>query len=248
MLFVIFIIFSVLISIILLISGIAKKRKSFCIASAVFFILGCFLSLWMISDSAIDKRQIDPNQISLTQRFKLAFQEIKDPYDPCLGNQMDGPILSSTDNKLIRHILHDDFAIIIDPSLDLDIFPLSKVEFPEYFFSISKAAYGIRESVIKQQPAIGKQWMMQITGTSEIQSELSFDFIIGEGKLDFSCPHYFKIQSKASVSASGKIYQYRDDKPVIAGTITGDNNRAGLTPDREIGVNLMNLKSKQNAR
>ena len=230
--------------IILLVSGIVKKQKKLSIAGVVFILMGCVLGFWMMSESAISKRQLDKDKVSILQRFEVTIDEIKHPYDPCENSEFDGPVFKSVDSRMMRHFLYDDFAVIIDPSLGMNIVPLVHAEFPEFFFSISRAAYGIREMVIQSKPSDGNRWMIQLTGSSEMHSEVAFDFVIGEGKLDFTCPHYFKIRSKASVSASGKIYKYVDNRPEFVGELM-HQEITDLTPDREYGVNLQGLSTKR---
>lgn len=226
---------------VLLISGIVKKRKKFLITGTLCIIAGCFAGLWTLSESAINKRRISKKTISLSQRIGITIDEIKHPYDPCVDNDMDGPIFHSIDNRLLRHYLYEDFAVIIDPELGLNLMTLVQVEFPEYFFSISRAAYSIRNVIINASPEHGNRWLIQLTGTSQIQSETAFDFVWGQGNLDFTCPHYFKIISKVAVSASGKIYRYDEKTPVFVEQIA-NTEIADLTPDRELGVNLMGLQ------
>ena len=226
---------------ILLISGLVKKRKKFIITGIFFIVAGGLVGLWALSESALNKRKLAKSKVSLSQRIEITIDEIKHPYDPCENIDMDGPIIRSTDNHLLRHYLYEDFAVIIDPELNLDLITLVQVEFPEYFFSISRAAYGVRSLIIKTAPETGNRWMIQLTGTSQIQSETAFDFVLGQGNMDFTCPHYFKIVAKASVSTSGKVYRYDDQTPVFVEQMS-NAEITDLTPDRELGVNLMGLK------
>ncbi len=226
---------------VLLILGFVKTSKKLLIVGILFFVAACLTGFWTLSESALNKRKLDKNSVSFSQRIGIAIDEIKHPYDPCEDSDMDGPIIHSTDNRLLRHYLYEDFAVIIDPELNLDLITLVQVEFPEYFFSISRAAYGIRRLIIKTAPESGNRWMIQLTGTSQIQSETAFDFVLGQGNMDFVCPHYFKIIAKASVSASGKVYRYDDKSPVFVDQIA-NKEISDLTPDRDLGINLMGLK------
>ena len=79
--------------------------------------------------------------------------------------------------------------------------------------------------------------MIQFTGISEVNREPAAEFIIGMGKLDFTCRNYFKIMSKVSVSVSGKIYKYRNDSPEFTETMT-HKTIEGLTPDKDFGIAL----------
>lgn len=238
--FIFVIVLFLLLGLICILTSIVKKRIKLLIIGILLISVSFVGSFFVFLEHTIEIRKIDREHLSFSESIELVTEELQHPYDPCLKTKdMDGPIYVS-EKKTLRHLLYDDFALIYASDFEIDLFPLTNVKFPEYFFSISRAAYAIREQVIGEKPSKNNLWMIQLTDISEVDSKFLFNFVIGEGSLDLACPHYFKIAKHASVSTLGEIYQEKEKKLQLTGRIQ-DKVIETLTPDREFGVDMLKL-------
>lgn len=226
----------------LIAASIVKKRLKLFISGALFILISVALGFFIFLEHTIESRHLDIKELSLAQCFSVVIEEIQHPYDPCQSELFDGPVYHS-EKKQFRHFFYDDFVVILSPDSDVNVLPLTQFEFPEYFFSLSRAAYAIREQIIIQNPTAGNLWMIQLTDISKKDSDPLFNFVIGEGKLNLTCPHYFKITKHASVSLSGDIYQIEGEEMVRKGSVPFKEIES-LTPDRNFGINRIEITNE----
>ena len=159
-------------------------------------------------------------------------------YDPCADNTMDGPIYGK--NTAASHFMYTDAALIITDYSDIPLMHSSQVENPKYFLSLSRAVHAMKHLVKMDRQLPDGVWMFQLGGVNEVLAERGVEFIIGEGTLDFECPHYFQITHKAFVSISGKVYQYQNNIPVFLGEM---DEVGGFEPnfENDIGINVFSI-------
>lgn len=232
----------IIVALIFIIAGISRKRRVFWIVGILLIIIGNGYVFWMASESIIHYRHLEFSHLSVKDRIGLVFDEFKDPYNPCADTSFDGPVVKHDENsdnnmKRMRNIVYKDFILIFDPQMPSPPFSLTSVEMPQYYFSLSNAAAAIYHAVYKKNDDEYYR-MIQYINTSEFEGETAVEFIYGDGKMDFSCPHYFKVLGKAFVTASGKLYIYRDDHAEYIHTINSKDIYSS-SPDMDYGIHLM---------
>ena len=235
----------ILVTLVLIITGIVKKRHKLWMFGLLLIILGHFFIFWMASSSIIEYRHLDGNNPSLAERFNLVINELNDPYNPCDDSSLDGPVRQNEASNAImnrmRNVVYDDFILIFDPQMPSPPFSLTSVEMPQYYFSLSNAAAAIYHAIRKQNDG-ESYWMIQYIDTSEIEGETAVEFVYGDGMMDFSCPHYFKVSGKAFVTASGKLYLNRDGRAEYINTINPKDTYSS-SPDMDYGIHLIPLRN-----
>ena len=234
-----------LVSWILIIAGIIKKSHKRWVIGLILLCLAHIALFGIISELIIARSYMKSDHFSIRERFDLIIDEINHPYDPCEHTDYDGPVrldnTSETPLALMRNIIYDDFILVFDPQALDAPFPLTSVEMPEYYFSISNAAHAIQSSILADVTDEGYLWMIQFMRVSEINGETAVEFVYGDGQMDFSCPYYFKVAGKAYVTASGKIYRFQndvDDDVKYMGEVN-PRDTFGDTGDRDFGIHLM---------
>lgn len=237
-----------IVSWILIIAGIIKKSHKRWVSGLILLCLAHIAAFGIISELIIARSYVNKeyfSHLSIMERFNLVIDEINHPYDPCEHTDYDGPVrldnTSETPLAMMRNIIYDDFILVFDPQSLNAPFPLTSVEMPEYYFSISNAAHAIQKTIIGDVTDEGPLLMIQYMGVSEIKGEMAVEFVYGDGLMDFSCPYYFKVDGKAYVTASGKIYRFQndvDDDVKYMGEVN-PRDTFGDTGDRDFGIHLM---------
>lgn len=223
----------------LIVASILKKQLKLFGTGMALILLSAILGFFFFLNHAAEIRQLDTKNLTSLECIRLVIDEIQHPYDPCQNELFDGPVYH-TEKKKLRYLFYDDFIILFSPDMNVNVLPLTQIELSEYFFSLSNAAYAIRDQVIGQKPAEGNFWMIQLTDISKSDSNVMFNFVIGEGKTNLSCPHYFKITQKAAVSIAGDVYQKTGEELVHKGVIQNTENES-LTPENNYGVNRLDF-------
>ena len=187
----------IIIALILIIAGISNKRRVLWIIGILLVIIGHGYIFWMASESIIDYRHMERSNLSVKDRIGLVIDELNDPYNPCDNSSFDGPVRvnDASDNGMnrMRNVVYNDFILIFDPQMPSPPFSLTSVEMPQFYFSLSNAAYAIQKAILSKDDGLEHHWMIQYTDTTEIEGESAVGFVYGDGAMDFSCPHYFNV-------------------------------------------------------
>ncbi len=227
-----------------------KKKKKNLIICGIGFFFYALVMLWLFSENVITHIQPAPENVTFAERIKLVRDGFQNgnaykPYNACQNNGMDGPI-RETQNASFSHYFFDDFILIIEKHLPYEIQPVYHVEQPEYFFSLPRAAYSLRNTVIppKKSPS-EPTWLMQFTSVKKVMEEPAFIFALGKGELTFECQHYFKIEHHAAVTSSGKVFMLDDETPKFVAE-SPDLKLDNLTPEKDFGINVLSLMTVDN--
>lgn len=238
--------------VILLYLLIRTKSKKYILYFFIAFVLYVILCLFWLSTQAIKNRGDDPKNFGIMDRMHAAIEGIKDgtafaPYDPCLHrSSYDGP--GSIENAIgWRQLFYEDYIVILPKIEDKNVrYIVHPQPNDKGVFSLPKAAYALRQAlkndamVPLQDPS--KKWYVQLLGVEKIFEEPSYIFEIGSGELSSECPHFFKIQFKAAISTSCKIYLYRQDLPQYIQTSSCKNSEV-ITQDKDFGIDIIDFIS-----
>ena len=233
-----------LIILILAYIAVIHKKANLCWAIMAVVVGGMVLCCWLISENALKSCQPVQDCSSLQARIDAFISGVRDgsaleTYNPCDHNGFDGPI-GSQEIEAFSSFYFTDFILIVDKNSDLILESLTSSEFPDSLFSLPRAGYAIRNQFLNRALETGHRWMIQLLETTKIDDELAFVFVAGEGKDDYQCSRYFKVQSKYAISLTGRVYKSVGNAFVFIAQ-TSDKEIPELTADRECGVNILTL-------
>ena len=224
-----------------------KKWKKICLI-ALIILVPCYLisMMWLLSCNAIAHIQPPPQNLSLTERYHLtrdalATRNFFALYDPCDYNGLDGPVTTSGNHSDTRLFPYHNAALVVTHDVPYHIETLLKTEQPEYFFSLSNAAYHLQKILGDSSGhREGEIWMVQFVEVQKIFEEISFVFVMGKGVLSMQCPHFFKINTRAAISITGKIYRLDDGTPKYLSDMP-KTDIDSISPKQNYGINVLSL-------